>query len=66
MNVKTDAGQKLIFERDLVEANERIIISSPDIEIRKIDRLLSIIKKRQENGVKVASELLEIAFKHLK
>ena len=42
-----------IFERDLVEANERIIISSPDIEIRKIDRLLSIIKKRQEIGVKV-------------
>ena len=41
------------FERDLVEANERIIISSPDIEIKKIDRLLSIIKKRQEAGVKV-------------
>ena len=41
------------FERDLVEANERIIISSPDIEIKKIDRLLHIIRKRQEAGVKV-------------
>ena len=42
-----------VFERDLIEANDRIIISSPDIEIRKIDRFLSVIKKRQEAGVKV-------------
>ena len=41
------------FGRDLVEANERIIISSPDIEVKKIDRLLHIIKKRQEAGVNV-------------
>ncbi|MBQ9608326.1 MAG: DEAD/DEAH box helicase family protein [Lachnospiraceae bacterium] len=40
-----------IFERDLVEANERIIISSPDVDINKIDRFLNIIKKRQEVGV---------------
>ena len=41
------------FERDLVEANSRIIISSPDIQISKIDRFLNLIKKRQEAGVRI-------------
>lgn len=42
-----------IFERDLVEAEKRIIISSPLIEQDKIDRFLYIIKPRQEAGCKV-------------
>ncbi|MBR6401859.1 MAG: DEAD/DEAH box helicase family protein [Eubacterium sp.] len=41
------------FERDLVEANSRIIISSPDIQINKIDRFLNLISKRQEAGVRI-------------
>ena len=41
------------FERDIVEANSRIIISSPDIQINKIDRFLNLIAKRQEAGVRI-------------
>ena len=42
-----------IFERDLVEARQEIIISSPSITQDKILRLIKLIKPRQENGVKV-------------
>jgi superfamily II DNA or RNA helicase len=42
-----------IFEQDMVEAEKRIIISSPSIEQDKIDRFLYIIKSRQEAGCKV-------------
>ena len=42
-----------IFEQDMVEAEKRIIISSPSIEQDKIDRFLYIIKVRQEAGCKV-------------
>ena len=42
-----------IFERDMVEAEKRVIISSPSIEQDKIDRFLYIIRTRQEAGCKV-------------
>ena len=42
-----------IFERDMVEAEKRIIISSPSIEQDKIERFLYIIRTRQEAGCKV-------------
>ena len=41
------------FERDLVEANNEIVISSPHIIERKIDRVIELLKARQEAGVSV-------------
>ena len=41
------------FEQDIVEAEKMIVISSPDIRQNKIDRLLLLVKGRQEKGVKV-------------
>ena len=41
------------FEQDLVEAEKSIVISSPNIRQEKIDRLLSLVKERQEHGVRV-------------
>lgn len=41
------------FEQDLVEAEKTIVISSPDICQDKVDRLLLLVKGRQENGVSV-------------
>lgn len=49
-----DAGNYTdIFERDLVEAEQEIIISSPNITLEKVSRLLLLVKPRQEAGVKV-------------
>ena len=42
-----------VFEQDLVEAVSEIVISSPDISHDKIERFVSIMKPRQEYGVKV-------------
>lgn len=41
------------FEQDIVEAEKMIVISSPDIRQGKIDRLLLLVKGRQEKGVNV-------------
>ncbi len=41
------------FEQDLIEAEKSIVISSPNIQQEKIDRLLSLVKERQEHGVRV-------------
>ena len=41
------------FEQDIVEAEKSIVISSPDIRQDKIDRLLLLVKGRQEKGVGV-------------
>ena len=43
-----------IFEQDLIEANKQVIISSPALSEDKVDRLIYIMKSRQEAGVKVA------------
>ena len=41
------------FEQDIVEAEKTIVISSPDIRQDKIDRLLLLVKERQEKGVHI-------------
>lgn len=41
------------FELDIVEAEKMIVISSPEIRQDKIERLLLLVKGRQETGVKV-------------
>lgn len=41
------------FERDLNEASQQIIIASPELTQDKVDRLISVLKERQEAGVEV-------------
>ena len=41
------------FERDLIEADKEIVISSPDLRRSKVERLISLLKPRQEAGVAV-------------
>ena len=41
------------FERDLVEANQEIVIASPGIMRNKVERLIQLVKSRQEAGVSV-------------
>ena len=53
-NAIYDSGNYMdIFERDMVEAEKEIIISSSQITMDKIDRFLNLIKSRQEAGVKI-------------
>ena len=42
------------FERDLIEANKSIIISSPVLLREKVERFLYVVAKRQEAGVKIS------------
>lgn len=42
-----------IFERDLIEADREIVISSPDLRRSKVERIISLLKQRQESGVVV-------------
>ena len=41
------------FERDLVEADKEIVISSPGLIRYKVERIISLLKTRQEAGVSV-------------
>ena len=49
----TSTDYYTVFEQDLVEADNEIVISSPDISHDKVERFINIMKPRQENGVKV-------------
>lgn len=42
-----------IYEKDLVEANRNILISSPGINEKKVNRIIALIQKGQESGVNV-------------
>ena len=54
VNAIYDSGDYTdVFEQDLVEAEKKIIISSPIIEQNKINRLVYVVKARQEAGCKV-------------
>ena len=54
INAIYDSGNyKEKFEQDIVEAEKSIVISSPDIRQVEIDRLLLLVKDRQEQGVNV-------------
>lgn len=41
------------FERDLIEADREIVISSPGLRRAKVERIISLLKQRQESGVVV-------------
>ena len=42
-----------VYEKDLLEANKNIIISSPGLNHAKVDAFVKLIKHRQEDGVKL-------------
>lgn len=42
-----------VYERDLLEANKEIIISSPGLNRAKVNSFVRLIKQKQEDGVKV-------------
>ena len=41
------------FERDMIEADREIVISSPELRRSKVERFISLLKQRQESGVVV-------------
>ena len=53
-NAIYDSGNYIdIFEQDIVEAEKRIIISSPNIVQERIDRIIYITKQQVEAGCKI-------------
>jgi len=53
-NAIYDSGNYIdIFEQDIVEAEKRIIISSPHIVQKRIDRIIYITKQQVEAGCKI-------------
>lgn len=53
-NAIYDSGNYMdVFEQDLVEAENRIIVSSPSLEQDRVDRFIYVVKSRQEAGCKV-------------
>jgi superfamily II DNA or RNA helicase len=42
-----------VYERDLLEASEEIIISSPGVNMAKVKRTKELVRERQEAGVRV-------------
>ena len=44
-----------VYEKDLLEANKEIIISSPGLNHAKVDVFVKHIKQRQEDGVKLTA-----------
>lgn len=49
-----DSGNYMdIFERDVVEAGKKIIISSPELTQDKVARFIYLVKSKQEAGVSV-------------
>ena len=43
-----------VFERDLIEADREIVIASPGLRRNKVERLIQLVKPRQEAGVSVS------------
>lgn len=42
-----------VYEKDLKNATRGIVISSPTLEKNKVHRMISLLKERQESGVKI-------------
>ena len=42
-----------VFERDLIEAEKEIIIASPGLRRTKVERMLLLMRPRQESGVRI-------------
>ena len=53
-NAIYDIGNYIdVFERDVVESEKQILVSSPEITGDKVDRFIYLVKARQEAGCKV-------------
>jgi superfamily II DNA or RNA helicase len=48
-----------VFERDLIEAEKQIMVSSPELTKDKVDRFIYLVQSRQEAGCKVAVITME-------
>lgn len=54
VNAIFDSGNyKDVFERDVVEAEKKVIVSSPRLTQDKVERFIYLVKARQEVGVTV-------------
>lgn len=54
VNAIYDSGNYTdVFERDLVEAEKKIILSSPELTQAKVERFMELVEPRQELGVAV-------------
>jgi len=49
----TSTDYYVVFEQDLIEAENEIVISSPDITHDKVERFINLMKPRQEKGIKI-------------
>ena len=55
-----DSGNYMdVFERDVVEAEKKIIVSSPELTQDKVERFIYLIRPRQEAGVAVTVITME-------
>lgn len=53
-NAIYDSGNYMdVFERDVIQAERNIIVSSPELIWDKVDRFIYLVKARQEAGCKV-------------
>lgn len=54
VNAIYDSGNYAdVFDRDVVEAEKKVIVSSPGLTQNKVERFLYLVKERQEAGVTV-------------
>ena len=52
--VQNDSTDYLeVYENDLIEANKNIVISSPSLSIDKVERIMDIVKTKQEEGLEI-------------
>lgn len=59
-NAIFDSGNYMdVFEQDLIESVNTVIISSPELIQSKVRRLIYLMKPRQESGVKITVFTLE-------
>ena len=55
-----DSGNYMdVFERDIVEAEKKIIVSSPELTQDKIERFTYLVRARQEAGITVTVITIE-------
>lgn len=53
-NAIYDSGNYLdVFEQDVVEAEKKIIVSSPELRQDKVERFIYLVRERQEAGCEV-------------
>lgn len=49
-----DSGNYMpVFEQDIIEADQEIIVASPDLRAGKVHRFIDLVRSRQEKGVSV-------------